>query len=356
MSETPEWSSPDQRPQQENNPAPPPPPQYGQQQYGQPYHQPPQAPKPGIIPLRPLGVGEVLDGAITTMRRYPKAVLGVSAVVVAITQLITVLVVWPLINDINNLASVDPNDLTPSQAREMAIDVIYSGLVGGGVSLLVQLVAQTFLSGYVTVVVGRAVLGQPISFREAWDEFRPRLLSLLGATALITLMLLTGVALCVLLGVLFVPLSIPLFILSALLGVALIIWLMVMFSLVTPALVLERGPIVESFRRSRLLVQDAWWRTFGILLLALLIGSMINNIIGLPFSLLGTDFSAIMAGKPATTSFGALLLTAVGGTIAGTITYPFSSAVTVLLYVDRRIRREGMDIELARAAGLTGGQ
>ena len=36
------------------------------------------APKPGIVPLRPLGVGEILDGAFTSMRRYPKATLGLS--------------------------------------------------------------------------------------------------------------------------------------------------------------------------------------------------------------------------------------------------------------------------------------
>ena len=34
---------------------------------------PPPPPKPGIIPLRPLGVGEILDGAITAIRALPAA-------------------------------------------------------------------------------------------------------------------------------------------------------------------------------------------------------------------------------------------------------------------------------------------
>src|SRR5436189_5109997 len=48
-------------------------PGYGQREYGQPgagygappggWAPPPQAPKPGVIPLRPLAVGEILDGA-----------------------------------------------------------------------------------------------------------------------------------------------------------------------------------------------------------------------------------------------------------------------------------------------------
>src|SRR5688572_28137295 len=89
MSETGGWSSPDsgperpQDPQQQPGgapyPAAPPPPMY----YG-----PPQAPKPGVIPLRPLGLGEILDGAITTMRTYPKQVLGVSVLISAITNLL----------------------------------------------------------------------------------------------------------------------------------------------------------------------------------------------------------------------------------------------------------------------------
>src|SRR4051812_28812359 len=33
---------------------------------------PPPPPKPGIIALRPLGVGEILDGAISALRTYPR--------------------------------------------------------------------------------------------------------------------------------------------------------------------------------------------------------------------------------------------------------------------------------------------
>ena len=32
---------------------------------------------------------------------------------------------------------------------------------------------------------------------------------------------------------------------------------------------------------------------------------------------------------------------------------PFSAGVTSLLYIDRRMRREGLDLELTRAAGAT---
>ena len=39
--------------------------------------------------------------------------------------------------------------------------------------------------------------------------------------------------------------------------------------------------------------------------------------------------------------------------VAAAITWPFTAVASALIYVDRRIRREGLDIELARAAGFT---
>ena len=43
--------------------------------------QPPAPPKPGVVPLRPLGLGEILDGAVQTIRLNPKVMLGLSAIV-----------------------------------------------------------------------------------------------------------------------------------------------------------------------------------------------------------------------------------------------------------------------------------
>jgi len=54
-------------------------PPYGQYPgYGQGYQ--PPGPEPGGIPLRPLGVGEILSGAFTSIRQNPAATLGLSAV------------------------------------------------------------------------------------------------------------------------------------------------------------------------------------------------------------------------------------------------------------------------------------
>jgi ABC-type sulfate transport system permease component len=108
--------------------------------------------------------------------------------------------------------------------------------------------------------------------------------------------------------------------------------------------------VAGALRRSAELVKGSWWRVFGILLLVLLIVLIISQVISVPFSL---PFF-LVGDQPSDSEFLlTLVITALGGIVASTITAPFTAAATVLLYVDRRIRREGLDIDLARAAGVT---
>ncbi len=345
MSETPGWSSPDQpqnQPQQQ-------PPQYGQQQYGYNAPPPPVQPtiKPGVIPLRPLALGEIIDGAVTTMRRYPKLIIGAAAVVAAITQIIGLLVQLPFLADLST--ALDPN---AAPTRDQLISTFASALGGTMIGVVLQLVGTVFLSGFITVVVGHAVLGRQVTFAQAWEEFKPRLLPLLGATLLYGLLIMAAPVVLGLLGVLANSgwaLALGLFV-----AFLLAVWLWVLFSLVTPALVLERCGVGTAFGRSRKLVTGAWWRTFGILLVAGLIGAVITWIISLPFELLGRATTGFDADPAALLSAGYLVLITLGAIIASTIALPFSSAVSVLVYVDRRMRSEGMDIELQRAAGHGG--
>ena len=101
---------------------------YGQSGYGQSgYGQPPPgqwprygeaAPKPGVIPLRPLGVGEILDGAFASIRRNPKAILGLAAVVMTISAVISAVITRTLLNlGSLNLPSPGPaTDACPGHA------------------------------------------------------------------------------------------------------------------------------------------------------------------------------------------------------------------------------------------------
>jgi hypothetical protein len=197
------------------------------------------------------------------------------------------------------------------------------------IPILVSTLSRAFLTGYLTVVAAKGVLGQPVSAREAWGHVRPRLWALLGVSVLYTLIVLGGSLLLLVPG----------------------IWLYVLYSLASVALVLEGAKITESLGRSSTLLSGAWWRTFGLLLVANIIAVILALIVQIPFNLLDDSAtSSVAPGAPVTTTT-ALVFAAIAGIIAETITLPFLAGVTVLVYVDRRMRREGLDIELIRQAG-----
>jgi hypothetical protein len=311
--------------------APPPPgpgwgqqPGWGQPGWGQP---PPPEVKPGIVALRPLGVGEILDGAITCMRVHWRTMLGFSAVVVAISSGLQLIAELTLFKGFLDQGSLGDN---PSGSQIASVLGASLGVVA--VASLLGFVAQVLLTGILTMVVSQAVLGRSITVGEAWRHVRPRLLALIG------LSLIYGI--CVGLGILFC--------------FAPGIWIATIWWFASPALILEQQGVIGSLGRSNRLVQGAFWRTLGILALAFVIKAIVGNVIGIPFGLAAGGANGLFSGaEGGDVSTLGLVLSAVGGIISGTITTPFAAAVTVLAYVDRRIRREALDIELARAAGLT---
>ena len=311
-------------------------------------------PKPGVIPLRPLGVGEILDGAISTMRAHPRSMIGFSALVAVASQLLMVPLTYLLLRDAGDVAfQVDQPASTEDDFAFAA-----SSISAAALTLLVTLVATLILTGILTVVVSRAVLGQRITTGEAWQQARPRLPALFGVTVLVFLIVLVvaivglgpGIVLAVasapgpLVAVAFV-IGVPLFLAAT-------VYLYVAFALAPPTVVLERQPVVASLRRSRALVKGAWWRTFGILLLVNVIAQILAGILSVPFTIgaLGATFFTGEDVNPY--EIVPLLITAVGTIVAGAITWPFTAAATALLYVDRRMRREALDMQLTRAAGL----
>ncbi|GAA1353049.1 glycerophosphoryl diester phosphodiesterase membrane domain-containing protein [Streptomyces beijiangensis] len=328
---------------------------WGGPQQGGGWGQPPAA-KPGVIPLRPLGVGEILDGAVSTMRAHWRTVLGLTLTVAVVTQLCDILVQRFLLPD---PVTLDP-DATGTEALNQAFDSMQSSLLALAPTLVITLVGTLFTTAMLTMVISRSVLGRPVTLKEAWGEARPRLAGLLGLTLLLALMSGAILAVGILPGALIGSAGGA--VLAAFGGLAalvVVVWLMIRFTLASPALMLERRGIVQSLRRSAKLVRGTWWRIFGITLLTIVLTLVVSMIIGIPFSAIaiavdGNSFSDLFSGTTPDFGWPYLIVSGIGAVIASTITYPISAGVTVLLYVDQRIRREALDLELARAAGLPG--
>ena len=320
---------------------------YGQPAAGQWPRYGEAAPKPGVIPLRPLGVGEILDGAFASIRRNPKAILGLAAVVMTISAVISAVITRTLLN-LGSLNLPTPGQqLTPAQATHLVGRVVAVALPAFGLSVLLTIVVQAILAGLLAPIIARGVAGQQISAGDAWRITRPRLPSVLLATVLV---LLAGLGPVLIVGVITgiallagAPAAVyGGIVLLGLAALVLTVWLSTMLSLVTPVVVLENERPVRALARSWRLVRGSFWRVFGITLLAGIIVAIAGGILQLPF----TFFSAVLGSGT-----GGIVILVIGAIAAGTVTRPITAGVTVLLYVDMRMRKEGLDLALRTASG-----
>jgi len=169
----------------------------------------PAAPKPGVIPLRPLGVGEILDGAISTIRAHPRVMLGLSAVVVVASQVLQVALTFTALRDLGQASlALDPA-ASPDQALGTMLTEVSRAAVGLLLTSAVQGLAMIVLTGMLTVVVSRAVLAERLTAGQAWQLVRPQLPRLLGLTLLTGLVVVLAVTLPLLPAVLAVVAGAP---------------------------------------------------------------------------------------------------------------------------------------------------
>ena len=302
----------------------------------------------GAVPMRPLGLGELLDGSVAVIRAYPRPVLAMSAAVAVGSALLQLVVTLTLLGPLTN---TDTATLGTSGGAFQAY--LGTAAVGTGLTLLIAAVTGAVLAGVVTVVASRAVLGDAITLRQAWEQARPRLGplivtallvgfasygSVLGSIALGALLASTGTA-----GVVA---AVPV----VLAGVTGAVLLYTRWSLATAIVVLERQPLRRALGRSAVLVRHSFFRVFGVLLLAVVIAGFVGQILQLPFLLFGYNPFAGLGGTPQHLSTGAALVGAVAGALAGTVVAPFTAGVRALLYIDRRMRAEGLDITIAAQA------
>lgn len=332
--------------------------QYGQRQYGQyapypsqvPGYRPP-ADKPGIVPLRPLTLGELYDGAFGAVRHNPAATLGLTAVVVVAAVIVGTLVSIPLTTYFTDLFGTLLTDLDGGPAVQDlagfqdAMGVTYGSSIG--TSLLLALVYPLAL-GIMAISVSDSVIGRKISVSEAWRRAARRWWFLIGFS------LLSGLAVLVV-YVLAIAVVAGLFALDTTLGVvgiflvlaALLVggaWVFTRLLLVPPALAVEGGGFWATVRRAWKLTYGTFWRLLGIYLLTSLILGFIGQIVAIPVGL--------VMGVATITASQAVVAIGLGLTyiITGGVSVLFGGGVMALLYIDTRMRREGLDVQLQAAA------
>ena len=312
--------------------------------------------QPGIIPLRPLTVGELFNGAFQAVRVNPQTMFGFAFAIMAVVGLVQAF-----------FASSSTSSLTRALSSGDTEDLVYSlgGSMGSFVTSGLTLLATAFLSGMLALTVWDAVLGRKSSPADAWHRFSPRFVPVLLATLLI------GIIEFVVIVLVLLVFMIPFFLVvvnaasarsydsaSAGIGGALsIIFLMIValivvacfftvkFAFTSSAVVLEGLGPVDAIKRSWSLSKGSFWRILGRILL-------IGVVIGLISSVLGGIVGAILGvGANAADSVGMLVaFSAFVSALLSAVVIPVQSSFYTLMYLDERMRKENLAPMIAQEA------
>ena len=310
--------------------------------------------KPGAIPLRPLSLGSMYDGAFRIIRFNPKATVGAAALVSAVAAALPILVttVLAFVTDV----SLEPADGTTDEyTAEQVVGVAgsYGALLLGGFLSWVGLV---FVTGMVANVTRAAAIGRRLTLAEAWGATEGKRWRLLGLSVVVGLVVVVAFAVYGAAWVFVVVLS-PGWVVVLVWGLVSIpafvaflwwLWIRVVY-LPASVLALEPVGVFAAIGRGYELTRGQFWRTFGIALLTVLITSVGGGILSFPFSIVGGVGGAVFPDQALAIL---VISSSIGSVLQNAFVAPFTSSVTTLQYMDQRMRKEAYDVELMREAGL----
>lgn len=267
------------------------------------------------LPLRPRGVGELLDAAVELLRERFGVHLVLAALILAPARVANYYVLD---------AGVLDGELT-----------VRGVLTFFGLTIGLPLLVQNLVTAVVILIVHAQLLGRGRGAGEALAGALRRLPALLALLFLMGLVFFGGVLLPVVAAVLCFPLA-PLVVFAlVVLG-----WKLY---LATPALMLEGLGPLAAIRRSARLQTGGPWRWLGVFLLSWTLAVFFSGLAQF------ADDPALRAPVLETLgltrrAFDPLYL--VLSTLLNAIGVSFTAVVATTFYVDARMRREAFDLEL----------
>jgi len=266
------------------------------------------SPAPSLPPLRPMTASDILDGGFAILRRAPATIIALTAVFVVPVQ---ALGAW-----MNRGADGLNLDALLEQS-DTSFQIGGSGSVNGNAALLLQggsMIALVFVAAALARLVSAWQVGQDLSLGTLLRGSVTRAWPLLASWVLIHA-------------------------LEAVSAIGLVLPLAVMtwFLVTAPVIGAEGLGPIQAMRRSARLVARRFWVVLGLALLSLLVETLFETAIGLLPTLLSSFLGTDGVGW---------VFPAVVGILTTLITMPVVAGITVLIYLDLRVRTEGLDLEL----------
>ncbi len=314
-------------------------------------------PKPGLIPLRPLTLGTLLGAAFQVLRRNPRPMFGFALLLTGFVFIVTLVVVGV----VSFLSIARTVNATGADADTIAAGAAATIILSAFVPAVLSIVVTAILQGVVVLEVARGTLGEKLKLSGLWRGAKGRIGALVGWALLITAIVIVALAVVALIigllvafgGTAGVAIGVVLGVLGVGGAIVLAFWLGTRLCLVPSVLMLERLSLRAAIARSWSLTTGFFWSTLGIQLLVAVIVQVVAGIVTAPLSLLfglGTflinpndDQTGLIVGGVVL-----YLLTIVVSIVFGAIAAVVQSATTALIYIDLRMRKEGLDLELSR--------
>jgi hypothetical protein len=258
---------------------------------------------------QPLTVGEILSAAFDLYRQQAVALWTIVAVVVIPAQALIVI--------------VERLILSGGQSRAINGTIYTTDSTG---LLAIVVIVITFLSVIVTIgALSKCLLDAYTGHASGWRHSLQFAADRVGPLS--WLAIISGV----LLAIGYILLIIP--------G----IFLTISWVVAVPVVMFEGSSAFASLRRSYDLVQGRWWATFGALALAIIALIGIAFVLGLLLKGVGNSNHISLI----------LVIGGIGRIIAALVTYPIVAAVTAVIYVDLRVRKEHVNPNELTGAGDT---
>jgi hypothetical protein len=274
--------------------APPPPP-------------PPSAGGGGNIPQR--GIGDILSVAFEVYKANAAKLIVIVAIVVVplsfISHFLTGVVFKPTVE---KTQAIVINGTTISGGTTVTTRSFGTFVIGSLIAAAIAVIISAVLQAALTRGAALAAVGDPVDTEASYQYGFKKFGSVLLISILVGLVVGIGFILLIIPGIIFLT----------------------MLAVAIPALIVEDQRGTAAMSRSWNLVKGHFWHVLGTIVVAALITGVVGAILGL---LGGTNW----------------FLQWIFGSIAQIITAPFAALVTVLLYVDLRVRNEQLTGERLRA-------
>ncbi len=287
-----------------------------------------------------MGVGELMERVIGSIRTVPRSTWLVGAAIVAVVGAIELLAAQVL--PFGSLTDVVLGDRfgdagapawleqTGQEVRLLAVSALTSVLTAA-----LGAVATTLVVGWTARALALHDGGAPARVRDVWHGLRPRVPGLLGLVLLLAVVVALALAVPALLATLgALTGSVGVAVGAGLVGLAAAVALLVRF---VPALVVslpehasaDGSRATASLRRAVALTSGERWRLVGIWLLTVIVLGITAGVIGSPFAGIG----AAVGGSAAPT------WSLLGSVVASAVTAPLGALVLALVHGELAQRR-----------------